>query len=248
MDNNMKVFVALDKLSKNDIHSITDKLGTQVMFKINDAYTCYGPKIVEHIHAMGAEVFLDLKFFDIPNTMANYMKAVADLGVYMCNIHCLSGKQSMMRAVQELHDYCHMKGIRKPLLIGVTILTSMDDHSLTNDILMNKTDDKFIMNDMVIHLAKLAKDSGLDGVVCSPKEIKIVKETCGSDFITVTPGIRPVWAYLNDDQKRTMTPREAIECGTDYLVIGRPIVQANNYGLCMQDAVTKILDEIKVKE
>ena len=242
----MKLIVALDNLERTQITKICNDLKDKhnIMFKLNDSYTRYGPELVKEIQENGGSVFLDLKFFDIPNTMVNYMKAVADMGVYMCNLHCLSGKESMSQASQALHDYCQEKNIRKPLLIGVTILTSMNEQSLQNDILMGSGsglgEGGDLMEKMVVHLAKMAKESGLDGVVCSAKEIRLVKEACGEDFITVTPGIRPQWAQ-SGDQKRVMTPKEAINLGTNYMVIGRPIVQAEKYGMSHQEAIEKIM-------
>ncbi|MBR9690860.1 orotidine-5'-phosphate decarboxylase [Candidatus Woesearchaeota archaeon] len=231
-----KIFIALDNMEKDEILEIVGQLKDKVMFKINDAFTKYGPDIVKEIHNRGGEVFLDLKFHDIPSTVANYAKQAAKLGVYMFNIHCLGGVE-MMEAARKAIDK-HSKG-KKPLLIGVTILTSMDDELMKEELKIN-----VFVETMVEHFAKLAKKVGLDGVVCSPEEIKVVKDACGKDFITVTPGVRPAWATA-DDQRRIVSPQEAHDIGSDYIVIGRPIIQADQYDMTRVEAAEKIIDEME---
>ncbi len=236
---NPKIFIALDSQSAEQIEELVSSIphGT-AMYKVNDAFTQHGPEIVKKIKKLGGNVFLDLKWHDIPNTVANYIRTAADLGVFCCTIHCLGGFEMMQTAVKALDALCLEPTVR-PKLLGITILTSMDNDSLKEDLLLSQN-----VESMVKHLALKAKEAGLDGVVCSPWEVEIVREVCGRDFLIVTPGIRPNWA-CSDDQKRIMTPREAIEKGADYLVIGRPITQSNKYGLTRGEALERIKKEIE---
>lgn len=190
-----------------------------------ELYTAEGPAIVENLMKKGFEVFLDLKFHDIPNTCAKAVGAAARLGVWMVNVHASGGRRMMEAARNELDKQSY-----QPLLIGVTVLTSMDASDLA-DLGLDVTPEQ-----QVARLARLAKTSGLDGVVCSANEVGIIREHCGPDFLTVTPGIRPSWSD-NQDQKRVMTPEEAVTAGVSYMVIGRPITQAANPA----DACARIL-------
>ncbi|MBB5016904.1 orotidine-5'-phosphate decarboxylase [Chitinivorax tropicus] len=181
-----------------------------------ELFTAEGPRFVEQLIKTGFDVFLDLKFHDIPNTVAQACKAAANLGVWMVNIHALGGRK-MMETTREA-----LSGLsQRPLLIGVTILTSMDATQLA-EVGLNPDPAA-----MVGRLAALAKDCGLDGVVCSAQEAAQLKAQHGADFKLVTPGIRPADAGL-DDQSRVMTPEAAIQAGSDYLVIGRPITRADD--------------------
>ncbi|MNV73503.1 Orotidine 5'-phosphate decarboxylase [compost metagenome] len=178
-------------------------------------FTLFGPQFVRQLVAKGFDVFLDLKFHDIPNTVAKAVAASAELGVWMVNVHA-SGGERMMRAAREaLLPY----GDKAPLLIGVTVLTSMEQSDMAPLGL------DVSPAEQVIRLATLAKTAGLDGVVCSAEEASALKTLLGSDFKLVTPGIRPSGAAAGD-QRRVMTPLAAVEAGADYLVIGRPITQA----------------------
>ncbi len=234
-----KIFLALDNLEKKEILELVDELKEKVMFKVNDAFVKYGPKLIEEIKSNGGEVFLDLKFHDIPNTVGNYSKAAAEKGVFVFNVHCLGGIEMMKKARTTVDKYCKEKNLRKPLIVGVTILTSMEEQALKEELKIDLNLEK-----MVKHLALNAKKAGLDGVVCSPKEIKLVKQACGKDFITITPGIRPKWS-VSDDQKRITTPKKAVKDGTDFIVIGRPIIQAEKYGMKRVEAARKIQKEIE---
>ncbi|MDR3410727.1 MAG: orotidine-5'-phosphate decarboxylase [Formivibrio sp.] len=180
-----------------------------------ELFTVAGPQLVEKLVAMGFSVFLDLKFHDIPNTVAQACKSAAQLGVWMVNVHTLGGRR-MMEAAREALDTLP----QRPLLIGVTVLTSMNEADLAEVGLPAPTI-------QVERLARLAKASGLDGVVCSAQESSLLKAACGQGFKLVTPGIRPAAASL-DDQNRVMTPEAAIAAGSDYLVIGRPITQSTD--------------------
>lgn len=181
-----------------------------------ELFTREGPQYVKELVRRGFDVFLDLKFHDIPNTTAQAVLAAADLGVWMVNIHCSGGRNMMDACRKILTDHGH-----DTLLIGVTVLTSMEQSELPE---LGIT---CALADQVVHLAQLAKLCGLDGVVCSAQEAKSLREQLGADFKLVTPGIRPAGADAND-QKRIVTPQQAMEWGSDYLVIGRPITQADD--------------------
>lgn len=176
----------------------------------NQLFTSSGPKIVKEFQQQGFDIFLDLKFHDIPNTVHEAVKSAADLGVWMVNVHAAGGRKMLEASRKALEDYSN-----PPLLIGVTVLTSFSEDSLLDIGLSN-------LSEQVIRLTRLAKNSGLDGVVCAASDTKFVKTEFGEDFLTVTPGIRPSGSKL-DDQSRVSTPLEAIRNGSDYLVIGRPI-------------------------
>nr|WP_222932261.1 orotidine-5'-phosphate decarboxylase [Allochromatium humboldtianum] len=179
-----------------------------------ELFTRLGPAFVERLQRLGFEIFLDLKFHDIPNTVAAACAAAADLGVWMVNVHVSGGRAMMEAARERLSRY-----ERPPLLIGVTVLTSLDRADL--DAIGCPGEPR----ERVLALATLAHESGLDGIVCSPLEASPVRAALGRDFRLVTPGVRPAGA-ASGDQKRVMTPAEALAAGADYLVIGRPITQA----------------------
>jgi len=176
-----------------------------------ELFTASGPEIVENLHKLGFDVFLDLKFHDIPNTCAKAVGVAADLGVWMVNVHASGGRRMMEAARNEIEKKAH-----KPLLIGVTVLTSMEQPDLA-DIGLD-IDPQL----QVKRLAKLTEQSGLDGVVCSAQEVGLIRQTCSPEFLTVTPGIRPEGSEQGD-QRRIMTPKQAQEAGVSYMVIGRPI-------------------------
>ena len=192
--------------------SIADKLDPNICrLKVgNQLFTSSGPKILKTLHDKGFEIFLDLKFHDIPNTVYESVRSAANLGVWMINVHASGGSKMLDASKKALEGFD-----KPPLLVGVTILTSISEEILT-EIGFNNLDKQ------VKRLTKLAQRSGLDGVVCAASDASKVKQTCGESFLTVTPGIRPKDADLND-QSRTSTPKEAIANGSDFLVIGRPI-------------------------
>jgi len=193
-----------------------------------ELFTAAGPRLIEQFHRRGFEVFLDLKFHDIPNTTAQACKAAAGLGVWMVNVHALGGRK-MMEAARD----AVAQSARPPKLIAVTVLTSMAQQDLA-EIGIGATP-----AEMVLRLAKLARDSGLDGVVCSAQEAALLRQHCGKEFCLVTPGIRPAQASL-DDQSRVMTPQAALQAGSSYLVIGRPITQAADPLLALQNIAKDI--------
>lgn len=215
---NSPVLVALDFDSADKALKLAQQLDpTQCRLKVGkELFTIAGPQLVTQLQSLGFDIFLDLKFHDIPNTVAKAVTAAANLGVWMVNVHA-SGGSRMLVAAREAVDACD----HKPLLIAVTVLTSATEQELT-DIGLDVQP-----HEQVSRLAKLAADANLDGVVSSAKEAQMIKDLCGQQFATVTPGIRPVGADAGD-QRRIMTPERAVESGADYLVIGRPITQANN--------------------
>lgn len=212
-----KVIVALDFDNKNKALSFVDQLDSSMCrLKVGkEMFTYFGPEFVKSLINRNFDVFLDLKFHDIPNTVAKACRAAADLGVWMVNVHASGGPVMMERTVEELESF----GTDKPKLIAVTVLTSMDKAQL------NATGIEGEPRDHVLHLATLTKSSGFDGVVCSAQEAEMLKTNLGKDFVLVTPGIRPVGSAAGD-QQRIMTPQKAMEVGVDYMVIGRPITQA----------------------
>lgn len=217
--NDAKVVVALDFDNQADALAFVDKINpTDCRLKVGkEMFTYFGPEFVRELVNRGFDVFLDLKFHDIPNTVAKAVTAAAELGVWMVNVHASGGFKMMAKAKEALSVY----GDKAPLLIAVTVLTSMEQDDL-DGLGINKTP-----AEQVKHLAALTKQAGLDGVVCSAQEAEMLKQQLGSDFKLVTPGIRPAGANV-DDQKRIMTPEQAVEVGVDYLVIGRPITKAQD--------------------
>jgi orotidine-5'-phosphate decarboxylase len=197
----------MELVSGLDVNSCRLKVGKEL-------YTHCGPALVERLVADGFDVFLDLKFHDIPNTVAGACAAAADLGVWMVNVHALGGRRMMEAARDAIAQKTH-----QPLLIAVTILTSMGESDLHEIGLVGSAEEN------VVRLAKLAEQSGLNGVVCSPLEVEVLNLQCGEAFNFVTPGIRPAGSQVND-QKRITTPVDALSSGSDYLVIGRPITAA----------------------
>ena len=230
-----KLIVALDVSSFKEAETLVKVLSPAVkLFKVGkELFTAEGPRAVEMIHAHGAKVFLDLKFHDIPNTVASACEAAAKMGVFMLNVHTLGGKQMMVSAVQALHKTAQATGKPAPILLGVTVLTSMTENDLREVGIVKKLDKQ------VEDMAELAKICGLDGVVASGQEIEAIRKVTGSDFKIVTPGVRPAWA-AHGDQKRIVTPREAMERGASFIVVGRPITQSQN----PLEAAEKILKEM----
>ena len=216
------ILVALDVESAARAVELADTLrGSVGGFKIGkQLFTAAGPAMVRELTSRGDRVFLDLKFHDIPNTVAGAVQSAVSTGAWMVNVHA-SGGSAMMTAAAEAAAKAASKATQqRPLVIGVTVLTRMTDAAL-KEIGVGAP-----LLDHVVHLAKLARSSGLDGVVASPQEVRAIRGACGPDFLIVTPGIRPADQQGKDDQARTMTPAEAIEAGATHLVIGRPITGA----------------------
>ena len=227
------VIIACDFDSKEKTIAFLDKFTNQKPFvKIGmELFYAEGPSIIQEIKKRGHKVFLDLKLHDIPNTVKKSMAVLSKLDVDMCNLHA-GGTVKMMEAALE--GLTRPDGTR-PLLIAVTQLTSTDQESMENDLLIKEPIDKVVM-----HYAENAKKAGLDGVVCSPLEAEKVHSVCGKEFITVTPGVRSADGDVGD-QKRVMTPAQAKEIGSDYIVVGRPITAAEDpvaaYDRCVKEFV-----------
>ena len=215
---NPRIIVALDYPDAAPALALADRLDpARCRLKVGkELFTRAGPSVVTELERRGFGVFLDLKFHDIPNTVARACAAAAELGVWMLNVHASGGRRMMESARQTVEHYNP-----RPLLLAVTILTSLSDADLRDVGLQGSTTEN------VLRLAALAQDCGLDGVVCSPRECAALRRTLGKDFLLVTPGIRPGGAPA-DDQQRVMTPSEAIRQGADYLVVGRPVTMADN--------------------
>lgn len=225
------VIIACDFKSKADTMQFLDKFtGEKLFLKIGmELFYAEGPEIVREIKRRGHKIFLDLKLHDIPNTVSKAMSVLSKLDVDMCNVHA-SGTIDMMKSALE--GLKREDGTR-PLLIAVTQLTSTSEERMQKELLIEKP-----MDEVVIKYAQNAKEAGLDGVVCSPLEAGKVKQNCGNDFLTITPGVR----FETDDvgdQVRVTTPKKAKELGSDYIVVGRPITKAENpveaYKRCVQD-------------
>jgi orotidine-5'-phosphate decarboxylase len=214
-----KVIVALDYADKAEAMAFIQRVSPDLCrLKVGkEMFTLFGPEFVRGLVEKGFDVFLDLKFHDIPNTVAKAVAASAELGVWMVNVHASGGLRMMTAARQALLEY----GAKAPLLIAVTVLTSMEQEELEQIGVSGS------LQDHVLRLARLSQQAGLDGVVCSAQEASLLKQRLGDNFKLVTPGIRPAGAALGD-QRRVLTPVEACEQGSDYLVIGRPITQASD--------------------
>jgi orotidine-5'-phosphate decarboxylase len=214
-----KIIFALDVNGLSEIDRYAGMLSGRVgMFKVGkELFTSCGPAAVKSVQLHGGQVFLDLKYHDIPNTVANAMLEAARLGVQLVNLHALGGAEMMEKAASAVQK--EFGNSDRPKLLAVTILTSSTEATL------RQIGIEHSVQAMVVRLAQLAKQSGMDGVVASPLEIELIRAACGPDFLIVTPGVRPSFAAA-DDQKRIMTPAEAVASGADYLVIGRPIAKA----------------------
>jgi orotidine-5'-phosphate decarboxylase len=219
---NDKLIVALDLETAREALEMFERLRETVnLFKIgSQLFTAAGPQVVREIVRRGGHVFLDLKFHDIPNTVAAASVEAARLGVWMLNVHALGGRAMMKRALERVAEVSEREGITRPRLIAVTVLTSADAATLADVGIRSESLEQAVL------LARLAADCGLDGVVASPHEVLRLRETFKrSDFLIVTPGVRPKGS-AHDDQKRVMTPAEAVSAGADYLVTGRAILNA----------------------
>ncbi len=234
-----RLIIALDCDAAQKALDIVDALGSKArIYKVgSELYTSCGPRIVEEIHRRGRRVFLDLKFHDIPATVARSVASAARLGVFMANIHASGGEEMMKSAAHAVRIEARRAGVVPPKLIAVTVLTSLDKNGL------KKVGIGGNIRTVVLRLARLAKRAGLDGVVSSPHEIEVIRKDLGEDFLIVTPGVRPLWAASND-QKRVSTPGEAVSRGADYIVVGRPITGVENPAV----ACERVLEEMRGAE
>jgi orotidine-5'-phosphate decarboxylase len=230
------IIFALDVGSGDEAQRFVEELREWVWgFKIGkELFTWMGPKVVEMVQEGGGNVFLDLKYHDIPTTVAKASTMATRLGVSMFNLHTLGGLEMMRAAVEASREVAHKEGLSSPVVLGVTVLTSLRDADL-RAVGISKP-----LEEEVVQLASLAQQAGLDGVVASPLEIKPLRQACGEDMMVVTPGVRPHKGKRHD-QARVMSPHEAVEAGADYVVIGRPIRDAKD----PLKATQEILQEIK---
>ncbi|MCB9719652.1 MAG: orotidine-5'-phosphate decarboxylase [Candidatus Omnitrophica bacterium] len=247
MGREAKLIVALDVETFEEASQLIDRLEDTVgIYKVgSQLFTACGPMIVRYVLAKGKQVFLDLKFHDIPNTVANAVTAAVDLArpvheavderrnpvpvtdhLLLCTLHTQGGPEMLARAAEAAAKQAQINGVTKTLLVGITVLTSD-----------SKTDN---IRDLVLERARLAQESGLDGVVASVQEAAMIREACGEDFVIVTPGIRPAGA-ATDDQKRVATPADAAAAGSDFLVVGRPIVKAPDPAQAARDILKQMV-------
>jgi orotidine-5'-phosphate decarboxylase len=220
MTNAERIIIALDVPAKEEAIALVSRLKDARTFKVGlELFTAEGPALFRKLKSLRKDIFLDLKLHDIPNTVAGAVRSAFKHGVQMMTLHTSGGREMMAKAAEVARQTAADTGRPKPVLLGVTVLTSLKGADLEE---VGQPSD---VASQVLRLAGLAKAAGLDGVVCSPQEIEVLRREHGRDLIIVTPGIRPVWAAAQD-QKRIMTPAEAVAKGADHLVIGRPITGA----------------------
>ncbi len=219
---------------KETVHDLKDLVG---YFKIHTAFTNHGPQVIQEIKKNGGKIFLDLKFHDIPNTVAEYARAAARFGVDIFNLHASGGHDMMKAAVLAAREEAEISCTIPPKIIAVTVLTSLDEEDLTSIGMRGSTDEQ------VLRLAELAKHAGCDGIVCSAADLGTIRKDLPEDFFFVTPGIRPVGVDAHD-QKRVMTPKNAIEDGSSLLVIGRAIMGAENKKQAAYDIIKDIASKL----
>ncbi|MGQ9778775.1 MAG: orotidine-5'-phosphate decarboxylase [Bacillota bacterium] len=231
-----RLILALDLPTLREAEEVVAELCGEVgFFKIGlELFCAAGPAAVEMVHRHGGRVFLDLKFHDIPNTVAGAVRRVTAMGVEMLNLHAAAGFAALAAAVEAARETATVHGRPAPILLGVTVLTSLAAEDLAAQNVSVPVERQ------VATLAAMAHAAGLDGVVCAGNEVRTIKRTCGKEFLTVVPGIRPAWAGTQD-QKRTMTPAAALACGADYLVLGRPVLAAAD----RRSALARILAEME---
>ncbi len=230
-----RIIIALDVDNRDKGLALVAQLPEAGIFKVGmELFTAEGPALLAAIKALGKSPFLDLKFHDIPNTAGEAVRMAVRHGVFMMTLHASGGTEMMGRAAATAAEEAMKRNVQKPLLLGVTVLTSLKSEQLQE---IGMAAD---VREQVRRLAGLARRAGLDGVVCSPQEIEIIRQDVGPGFLIITPGIRPAWAAAND-QKRIMTPSEAVDKGADYLVIGRPVTASPS----PRESFLKIVEEIR---
>mgnify|MGYP000928170904 FL=1 len=240
MEAKTEVVVALDTSSAQEALSLVRRLMPDIsMFKVGMElfYSC-GPTIVDDVTALGAKVFLDLKLHDIPATVGRAMAALVRPGVHIVDIHAAGGSEMMKQGLLAARKAATERDLRPPKVVGVTVLTSIDQRAFAEEVAPGCVHG---LAEHVVRMALLAKESGLDGVVTSALEAPAVREACGRGFVTVVPGVRPAWAQDAHDQRRCVTPTQAVLAGADFIVVGRPITHATR----PRDAAKKLLDEVR---
>ena len=235
MSGRCELIVALDLRDRSEALNLVDMLGDAVRFyKVGmELFYREGPSVIADVASRGIGVFLDVKVHDIPNTAAAAVRQLVEFGPAMLSLHAAGGHE-MLRVAAETAGSVPQT-VRRPLLVAVTLLTSIDADSLRREMFVQASPREYVLS-----MARLAKGAGVDGVVCSADEVSAIKEECGRDFVTVVPGVRPSWSERMD-QKRVATPRQAAKSGADFIVVGRPITRAKD----PLDAAMRILEEIK---
>lgn len=225
MDPKERIILALDVDTEEQALTLVKQLAGSVgAFKVGmQLFNSSGPQIVPKIQGLGGQVFVDLKFHDIPNTVASAARVMTRLNCRMFNVHAAGGREMMQSAMRAVQEESSRQETVLPLVLAVTVLTSISSQELSDDLFITDR----TLEETVTAWARMAQQCGLGGVVCSPQEIRPIRAACGPDFAIVTPGIRPQWSEKND-QKRITTPRQALELGADYMVIGRPITAASD--------------------
>ncbi|MBD2626779.1 orotidine-5'-phosphate decarboxylase [Trichormus variabilis] len=232
---NHQIIVPLDVSDLESAIALVDQLPQVTFWKVGlELFTSTGPTIVEILKSRQKRIFLDLKFHDIPNTVAGACRAAASYGVDLLTIHATNGKDALKAAVEAVQIGAEKAGTKPPKLIAITLLTSISTRQLAFDLKI-----PLELPEFALQMALLAQESGLDGAVCSPQEVGQLRESCGNDFLLVCPGVRPTWAEKGD-QKRSLSPSQAILAGADYLVIGRPITAAAEPELAWNQIVEEI--------
>jgi orotidine-5'-phosphate decarboxylase len=230
-----KIIVPLDVPTYEDAIALLDKLPEVTFWKVGlELFTSSGSQILEVLKSREKRIFLDLKFHDIPNTVAGACRSAARYGVDLLTIHATNGRDGLKAAAEAVQQGANQTGVAPPKLIAITLLTSISSRQLAFDLRV-----PLELPEYTLEMALMAKSSGLDGAVCSPQEARQLRDSCGADFLLVCPGVRPDWAEKGD-QKRTFTPTEAVKSGANYLVIGRPITAAADPKLAWE----KICEEL----
>ncbi len=233
-----EIIVALDTSNAGEALSLVEDLMPGItVFKVGmELFYSTGAGVIDSIAALGAKVFLDLKLHDIPTTVARAAATLVRPGVYMVDVHAAGGSRMMREAGEAVRAASAARGVEAPAVIAVTLLTSIDRDVFSREIAAGCD-----LGDYVVRMARLARESGLDGVVTSAFEVGAIRKACGPGLVTVVPGVRPAWAAEVHDQRRYMTPRQAVLAGADHLVVGRPITRARS----PRDAANALLDEVR---
>ncbi|PAX58475.1 orotidine-5'-phosphate decarboxylase [Brunnivagina elsteri] len=233
---NNKIIVPLDVATVEDAIALLNQLPEVTFWKVGlELFTNTGPQILEVLKSRQKRIFLDLKFHDIPNTVAGACRAASRYGVDLLTIHSTNGRDALKAAAEAVQEGASQANVKPPKLIAITLLTSISSRQLASDLHV-----PLELPEYALKMALMAKESGLDGAVCSPQEVAQLHQTCGNNFLLVCPGVRPEWADKGD-QKRTFTPAASLQAGANYLVIGRPITSAENPAIAWQ----KICEEVK---
>jgi orotidine-5'-phosphate decarboxylase len=230
-----KIIVPLDVSTVDDAVTLIDKLPEVTFWKVGlELFTSTGPQILEILKSREKRIFLDLKFHDIPNTVAGACRAAGRYGVDLLTVHATMGRDGLIKATEAVKEGAVLSGVEPPKLIAITLLTSISSRQLAFDLRI-----PLELPEYALQMALMAKETGLDGAVCSPQEVAQLRNTCGDNFLLVCPGVRPDWAEKGD-QQRTFTPKKAFQAGASFLVIGRPITAAKEPALAWK----KICDEV----